>query len=295
VQDLQQALAETASAVDAVMEAAIPNGGGPESRLFEAMRYSGFAGGKRLRPFFVAAGASLFDVPQARALRAGAAVEFIHCYSLIHDDLPAMDDAELRRGRPTVHKAFDDATAVLAGDAFQALAFAVLSDPATHPDAAVRCALVATLAEAAGAKGMCGGQMFDLLAETMALDLEAITRLQGMKTGALFSFSCEAGAILGEAPEAAREALRAYAADMGLAFQIADDLLDAEGTEEQVGKSVGRDAEAGKATFVSLLGLENARKEAYRLAQRAAQHLDFFDGKARLLQTAARFVVDRRA
>ncbi|HLI12547.1 MAG TPA: farnesyl diphosphate synthase [Alphaproteobacteria bacterium] len=289
------ALAAAASAVEATLDTVLPHGDGPEARLFEAMRYATLGGGKRLRPFLVMQGAKLFDVEPAQAARTGAAVELIHCYSLVHDDLPAMDDDELRRGRPTCHVQFDEATAILAGDALLTLAFAVLSAPETHPDPAVRIALVAALAKAAGALGMVGGQMFDLAAETLSLGLDEIKRLQRLKTGALFSFACEAGALLGRAPEKARQALLAYAEDLGLAFQIADDLLDAEGDEAEVGKKVGKDAALGKATFVSVLGIENARKEAQILAERAISRLDIFGRKAESLTNLARFVVERRA
>jgi len=292
--DLQAALSETAAAVGQALDRLLPKSDGPEGRLFDAMRYATLNGGKRLRPFLVAAGADLFDVPRAQALRAGSAVELIHCYSLVHDDLPAMDDDDLRRGRPTVHIEFDEATAILAGDALLTLAFEVLADPATHPDAATRIALVGTLAAAAGGEGMVGGQMIDLEAEGKALDLEQITRLQALKTGRLIRVSCIFGAILGAAPAPARAALDAYAQDLGLAFQIADDLLDVEGSEAEVGKKVGKDAEAGKATFVSLLGVAEARTRADRLADRAVSHLEIFGKKADLLRDVARFVVERR-
>src|SRR5688572_27558795 len=229
-------MATVAEEVDAALDRALPKVGGPQARLHEAMRYAMLGGGKRIRPFLVTAGADLFEVPRARSLRAGAAVELIHGYSLVHDDLPAMDDALTRRGRPSCHRRYDEATAVLVGDALQSLAFELLADPATHPDAEVRCALVGGLAEAAGAAGMCGGQMIDLLAEGCSLELPGILELQRLKTGALIGFACEAGAILGAAAEAAREALRGYAADLGLAFQIQDDLLDVTGDAAVTGK-----------------------------------------------------------
>jgi farnesyl diphosphate synthase len=292
--DLQAALTEAAAAVGGTLDRVLPRGDGPERRLFDAMRYATLNGGKRLRPFLVSAGASLFDVPQSQALRAAAAVELIHCYSLVHDDLPAMDDDDLRRGRPTCHIQFDEATAILAGDALLTLAFEVLADPATHPDSAIRIALVGALAAAAGGEGMVGGQMIDLEAEGKALDLAQITRLQALKTGRLIRVSSVFGAILGAAPAAARTALDAFAQDLGLAFQIADDLLDVEGSEAEVGKKVGKDADAGKATFVSLLGVAEARNRADRLADRAASHLEIFGKKADLLRDVARFVVERR-
>ncbi|MEQ8699293.1 MAG: polyprenyl synthetase family protein [Bauldia litoralis] len=294
---LALALNATASRMEQVMADLLPDGDGPEKRLFDAMRYTALDGGKRLRPFLVMQGAGLFEVDPARAERAAAAIEFVHCYSLVHDDLPAMDDDDLRRGKPTCHVAFDEATAILAGDALQALAFEVLAAPATHADAGVRCALVGALASAAGGEGMVGGQMFDLQAEIegAGYGLEEITRLQAMKTGRLFAFSCQAGAILGQADAPAREALDAYARDLGLAFQIADDILDATGIEAEVGKKVGKDADAGKATFISLLGLDGARDQAHVLAAQAAEHLDLFGHKADLLKDVARFVVNRRA
>lgn len=292
--DLNAAMAEAAGKVNALLTSLIPHTDAPENRLYDAMRYSSMAGGKRLRPFLVIQGASLFNVSESCALRAAAAVEMVHTYSLIHDDLPAMDNADLRRGKATCHKQFDEATAVLAGDALLTLAFGVLADPKTHGDPQVRCDLIASLAHAAGALGMCGGQQFDLMAEKMKLDMGSITRLQRLKTGELIAWSCEAGAILGKQPAEIRHRLQLYAHDLGLAFQIADDLLDAEGSEAEVGKSVGRDAEAGKATFVSILGIERARAQAAMLAEQAAKHLDLFGEKGKLLRDAARFVVERR-
>jgi farnesyl diphosphate synthase len=291
---LQKALAAATAEIESALDVHLPLPEGPEAHVVEAMRYATLDGGKRMRPFLVLQGASLFNVATSSALRAAVAIEMVHCYSLVHDDLPAMDDDDLRRGRPTVHKKFDEATAILAGDALLTRAFRVVGDPATHGDAAVRADLVVALAEAAGAAGMVGGQMLDLLAEKTPLDIGGITRLQRLKTGALIAFSAEAGAILGKAPMPARLALRAYAHDLGLAFQIADDLLDAEGTEEEVGKKTGKDAARGKATFVSLLGAERARAQARMLAEQAAKHLDLFAEKADLLRDVARWVVDRR-
>ncbi|HZS83418.1 MAG TPA: farnesyl diphosphate synthase [Stellaceae bacterium] len=269
---------------------------GPEARVVAAMRYSALAPGKRLRPFLVLASAQLFAVAQRSALQVAAAIEMVHAYSLIHDDLPAMDDSDLRRGRPTCHKQFDEATAVLAGDGLLTYAFEVLAHPDTHGDPMVRCELVTALAQAAGTQGMVGGQMIDLLAESdRSLDIGAITRLQRLKTGALIAFSCEAGAILGKAAPELRAALRGYAHDLGLAFQIADDLLDVEGSAAETGKPIGGDAAAGKATFVSILGVERARSQAKVLVQQAVAHLDLFEKKAELLRQAAQFVVNRRA
>ena len=288
------ALADAAQLTDAALERLIPAPPGLEARVFEAMRYAALGPGKRLRPFLVLASAHLFSVAQRSALQVAAAIELVHSYSLVHDDLPAMDDSDLRRGRPTCHKQFDEATAVLAGDGLLTLAFEVLAHADTHGDPAVRCELVQSLAQAAGASGMVGGQMIDLIAEHRPLDIGAITRLQRLKTGALIAFSCEAGAILGKAPLELRLALRGYAHELGLAFQIADDLLDVEGNAGETGKPVGQDATAGKATFVSILGVERARDQAELLVRQAVAHLDLFEERADLLRQAARFVVDRR-
>jgi farnesyl diphosphate synthase len=258
------------------------------------MRYGCLNGGKRLRPLLVLQTSALFGVAESCAARAAAAIEFIHCYSLIHDDLPAMDDSDLRRGRPTVHKAFDEATAILAGDALLTLGFEVLADPATHEDPNIRCHLITALAVGAGARGMVGGQALDLAAENQTLDAAGIARLQRLKTGELISFSCEAGAILGRASTHQRHALKAYAHDLGLAFQMADDILDATGTEDDTGKSVGQDAAAGKSTFVSILGLDQAREQAAMLARQAADHLDIFEERADILRQLATYVVERR-
>ena len=294
----EAALAHAAEATEQTMGQLLPSGRVDEARVFEAMRYSSLGGGKRLRAFFVLAGATLFKVGQLPALRTASAIEFVHAYSLIHDDLPSMDDDGLRRGKPSCHKQFDEATAILAGDALQALAFEVLAHEETHGDASVRATLVSELAKAAGAQGMVGGQMLDLLAEKQdatAMSIGAITRLQRLKTGALISFSCAAGAILGKAAEPSRSALSAYAHDLGLAFQIVDDLLDVEGSAAELGKTPGKDRSAGKATFVSILGLERARAQAGLLARQAAAHLEPFGPAADLLRQAANFVVERRA
>jgi farnesyl diphosphate synthase len=236
----------------------------------------------------------LFDVSEPSTLRVAAAIEMVHCYSLIHDDLPAMDNDDLRRGLPTCHVKFDEATAILAGDALLTRAFEVLADPATHPDPRVRSDLVVELARAAGPEGMVGGQMLDLLAEHQRLNMTEVTRLQRMKTGTLIAFSCESGAILGKASDSARQALHAYAHDLGLAFQIADDLLDVEGDEAEVGKKTGKDQGAGKATFVSLLGPERARAQSDMLAGQAVEHLEIFSKNAEPLRALAAFVVNRR-
>lgn len=289
------ALADAAKLTDTAIDRLIPVPEGLEARVFEAMRYAALAPGKRLRPFLVLASARLFAVSQRSALQVAAAIELVHSYSLVHDDLPAMDDSDLRRGRPTCHKAFDEATAVLAGDGLLTLAFEVLAQPDTHGDPAVRCELVGALAAAAGSSGMVGGQMIDLIAENRELDIGAVTRLQRLKTGALIAFSCEAGAILGKAPIEVRLALRGYAHDLGLAFQIADDLLDVQGDSGETGKPVGQDGAAGKATFVSILGAERARSQAEHLVRQAVAHLDSFEERADLLRQAARFVIERRA
>jgi len=291
---LAAAMAHAASAVTEALEHVLPQSEFAEMKLFDAMRYSALGGGKRLRPFLVLNSAQLFGVREDCALRAAAAVECVHCYSLVHDDLPAMDNADLRRGKPTVHKQYDEATAILAGDGLLTIAFEILADPRTHEDPKVRCNLVTALAKASGVNGMVGGQMLDLVAETTELDIGAITRLQRMKTGELIAFSAEAGGILGKASAQHLSALRAYAHDLGLAFQIIDDLLDAEGTEEETGKSVGRDAKAGKATFVTILGAERARHQAGLLSEQAIRHLSIFDGRAKNLEDVARFVVDRK-
>ncbi len=292
---LAAAMADAANSVTDALERILPKSDFAEQKLFDAMRYSALGGGKRLRPFLVMSAAQLFGVDQDCALRVAAAVECVHCYSLVHDDLPAMDNADLRRGKPTLHKVYDEATAILAGDALLTLAFEILADSRTHEDPKVRCNLVTALAKASGVHGMVGGQMLDLIAESSELDIGAITRLQRLKTGELIAFSAEAGSILGKASMQHHNALRAYAHDLGLAFQIIDDLLDAEGTEAETGKSVGRDAQAGKATFVTILGLDRARNQARLLSEQAVQHLSVFNGRAKNLEDVARFVVDRKS
>lgn len=293
--ELEAAMTAIAAAVETELDRLLPAPAGPQARLFEAMRYATLGGGKRLRPFLTAAAGGLFGVDPAATSRAGAAVELIHSYSLIHDDLPAMDDAALRRGRPSCHRAFDEATAILAGDALQALAFEVLARDDYDADATRRAALIHGLAVAAGGRGMCGGQMIDLLAERRDLDLAEITVLQRLKTGALITFAAEAGAILGCAGEAERTALRAYAEDLGLAFQIRDDLLDLDGDSAATGKDTGRDAAAGKATFVRLLGEHEARTKLLELQARAMDELDIFAGRATLLRDLFTFVINRKS
>jgi farnesyl diphosphate synthase len=287
-------MGEAAELVEQEIDHLLPMSDLTEAKLFEAMRYACLGGGKRLRPFLVLTSAGLFGVSKDCAARVAAAVEFIHCYSLVHDDLPAMDNSDLRRGRPTVHRQFDHATAILAGDALLTLAFEVLADPATHEDPKVRCGLVASLAKAAGMHGMVAGQMLDLIAEHEQFDMGATTRLQRLKTGEMIAFSCCAGAILGKASQPQMQALHNFAHDLGLAFQIADDLLDIDGDPAITGKPTQQDAAAGKATFVSILGAERAREQARLLAGQAARHLEIFDGRADLLKAVATYVVERR-
>ena len=271
-------------------------------RLMEAMRYASLGGGKRVRPFLVVACADLFDAPRARALMAGAALECVHCYSLVHDDLPAMDDDDLRRGRPTAHKAFDEATAILAGDGLLTFAFDILARSETHPDAATRIELVLALARASGCGGMVGGQLLDLAAEGRFADGEPqrqseteILTMQAMKTGALLRFACAAGAILGGADASQRAALDRYGALVGQAFQIADDLLDVEGDAATLGKAAGKDAEAGKATLVGILGIDVAKKRLAGLVDEARSALAPFGDKAAVLIETAKFIAERKA
>ncbi|MBL4837846.1 MAG: polyprenyl synthetase family protein [Kordiimonadaceae bacterium] len=287
-------MASTAEALERVLNPILAVPDGQEARLYEAMRHSVYAGGKRLRPFLVCASADLFGVERQYSLRVAAALECVHCYSLIHDDLPAMDDDDMRRGKPTVHKAFDDATAILAGDALLTIAFEILANEITHPDPRVRCKLVEKLAKASGGQGMVGGQMIDLTASDHMLDERAIFRLQNMKTGALISFATEAGAVLASASKEAHASLQGYARDIGLAFQIADDLLDVEGNADEIGKAVGKDEDAGKATLIGIMGVERARQQAQLLADQAIEHLAPFDDKASLLRAVAHFAINRR-
>ena len=304
--DFTARLEATASEIDALLARLLdqtPLAGEilrPE-RLIEAMRYASLAGGKRLRPFLIVESAALFDVPRERALMAGAALEFVHCYSLAHDDLPAMDNDDLRRGRPTAHKAFDEATAILAGDGLLTLAFDVLARPQTHPSPAVRAELVLALARGAGLGGMVGGQMLDLAAEgrfdgkVQKLEAADVKLLQTMKTGALLRFGCLAGAILGEASQLKRDALDRYGTLLGEAFQIADDLLDVEGDAATVGKATGKDAAVNKGTFVSVLGLDQAKARLKTLVREAEAALAPFGRDGDVLKMAARFVAERKA
>lgn len=293
--EIEAALARNAREVDAVLGNLLPARHDPEGRLMEAVRYSTLSGGKRIRPFLVMSSAGLFGVTDEYALRVAAAIEMVHCYSLIHDDLPAMDDDDLRRGLPTCHVKFDEATAILAGDALLARAFEVIAEPATHPDPRVRADLVVELARAAGADGMVGGQMLDLLAAQTRFGIAEITRMQRMKTGALITFCCDAGALLAKSGDGPRHVLHAYAHDLGLAFQIVDDLLDVEGDADVVGKRTQKDTDAGKATFVSVLGVDRARAQSDMLAQQAIQHLEIFAEEADPLRALAHFVVNRRS
>jgi len=297
---LTAAAAETDALLDRLLDAE-PGAGeiARPPRLLAAMRHAVLGGGKRLRPFLLTETAGLFGSARKSALLAGAALECLHCYSLVHDDLPAMDDDELRRGRPTVHKAFDQATAILAGDGLLTLAFDVISRAEVDPDPAVRIALVSELARAAGIGGMAGGQMLDLAAEgrfeaKRTLGENEITTLQAMKTGALFRFACRAGAILGQAEAQARASIDRYGVAIGQAFQIADDLLDVEGDSETIGKTAGKDAAAGKATLVAALGAAAARARLDALIVEANAALAPFGAKADTLRAAARFIAERR-
>ena len=290
---LAAAFTDVQREMDASFAALLPVPEDPRRRLFEAMCHAAIGGGKRVRPLLLTGTAALFGVDRAAAVRAATALEAIHCYSLIHDDLPCMDDDALRHGKPTVHVAFDEATAVLAGDALHAFAFEILADPAMGGDPFVRVELVRTLARAAGANGMAGGQMMDIVAEASSFDLPTVTRLQQLKTGALLGAAVEMGAILGHVPPEGRAHLRGYARDIGLAFQIADDLLDAEGDEELAGKALRKDAAQGKETFLSLLGAERAREQAQALVDQAIGYLGGYGPEADLLRVLARFVVER--
>ncbi len=292
---LQETLKACAREVDATLESVLPKPADLQARVQEAARYSTLSGGKRLRPFLVMQSAQLFGVKPEYSRRVGAAVEMLHSYSLVHDDLPCMDDDDLRRGRPTTHKAFDEATAVLAGDALLTQAFEVLADPGTHPSAEIRCRLVTHLAQSSGTFGMIGGQMIDMEAEKRTLEPDEIRLLQRLKTGALFEFCCAAGVILGEGSKTDHDNLLSYARDFGLAFQITDDLLDALGDAEKAGKAVGKDAGQGKATLIGAYGIEGARAEAERLAKHAADTLAPYGDKARALRALPFSLLDRQS
>ncbi len=290
---LADGLARIQDEIDAAFDALLPVPEDTRAPLIAAMRHAAIGGGKRVRPMLLVTVAEMYGASRHNAIRAGCSVEAIHVYSLIHDDLPCMDDDDLRHGKPTVHKAFDEATAVLAGDSLHALAFELLTGQDISHDPATRAELVLALASASGHKGMAGGQMMDIAAETQQLDLHTITRLQQLKTGALLAASVEMGAILGRVPEEGRAHLRAYARDIGLAFQIADDLLDEEGDAEKAGKALRKDAAAGKATFVSLMGVDGARAQARALSEQAVGHLASHGSEADLLRALARFIVER--
>lgn len=292
---LDTALAETQAEMERALDVYLPPATGPEARLTDAMRYATLGGGKRIRAFMTIQAGGLFGVDRNALLRAASAVECLHAYSLVHDDLPCMDDDDLRRGKPTLHREYDEATAVLAGDALQTLAFQLLSAVEIHADPFVRADLVQRLAVSAGHAGMVGGQMIDIDSEGRDISLDTLTRLQRLKTGALIVFACEAGAILGKASSQQRQALTGYGQDIGLAFQIADDLLDVEGSAEAMGKAAAKDAALGKASFVAVMGPERARAQAEMLAAQAVSHLDAFDSRADHLRALAGLIVHRSA
>ncbi len=291
---LEARLKETAERINVALEALLPRAQGSEARLMEAIRYAALDGGKRLRPFFTLEAGRIFDADESSLMRAAMAIECVHTYSLIHDDLPCMDDDDLRRGRATLHRAFDEATALLAGDALLTFAFEVLADPATHPDPQMRGLLIGGLAKAAGAQGMVAGQAADMAGADIGSDLIAVTRMNRLKTGALINFAIDAGALIGCASDAERTALSRYAHDIGLAFQMVDDLLDAEGVVRDTGKAVQKDRARGKVNFVTVMGAGATRERVGMLATQAKRHLALFGPRAALLLEAVDFIVSRR-
>ena len=291
--DFELRLKEVADKVTVALDQLIPPASGPEANLMRAMRHAALANGKRMRPFFLLETGAMFDAPEKSLLRTAAALECVHTYSMVHDDLPCMDDDDFRRGQPTVHKAFNESTAVLAGDALLTLAFKILASSETHDDASVRTMLIERLADAAGARGMVGGQMIDMLEEDSPRDLNTITRMQRLKTGALISYATEADGLIGGAREPERNALAGFSNDLGLAYQIADDLLDATGDESEVGKPLRTDQGAGKANFVTLLGVDGARQRVRLLAAQSKEHLAIFRNRADILLQSVDFVLDR--
>ena len=294
MQQLKNKLIETRALIDAEFEKKLSLPEGKEKRLVEAMRYSAIGGGKAFRAFLILTVGEILGLKKENALQIATALEMVHTYSLIHDDLPAMDNDTMRRGKPTNHIQFDEATAILAGDALLTNAFEILSNPVTHPDADVRCQLVNFLANMAGKSGMCGGQMLDLIGEKSSLSLEEVTRLQTLKTGALLKFATLASAVATKADENTKKALETYAACIGLMFQITDDILDVEGDEKMMGKTLGKDKTEHKSTFVTLLGLEAARQKAYDLGAQAKEALGIFGEKADLLKLASDFILERK-
>ena len=291
---LTDRLGEAAQRVNDVLSQLLPPAEGPEAPLMAAMRYAALDGGKRLRPFFTLEAGRMFDADEGNLLRAAAAIECVHTYSLVHDDLPCMDDDDLRRGRPTLHREYDEVTALLAGDALLTFAFEILADRATHPDPQMRCRLITGLAKAAGPLGMVAGQMADMAGEDLGSDLIAVTRMNRLKTGALINFAVEAGALIGCASDAERTALSRYAHDVGLAFQMVDDLLDAEGVVRDTGKAVGKDADQGKVNFVTVLGADAPPERVRMLASQDQRHLSIFGRRAHVLSEAVDFIVERR-
>jgi farnesyl diphosphate synthase len=291
---LEARLRETAERINTALDGLLPKEQGSETRLLSAIRYAALGGGKRLRPFFTLEAGRIFDADEGSLLRAACAIECVHTYSLVHDDLPAMDDDDLRRGRPTLHRQYDEATAILAGDALLTFAFELMADPATHSDPQMRCKLIMALAKASGAHGMVAGQAADMAGADIGSDLIAVTRMNRLKTGALINFAIDAGALIGGASEAEKTALSRYAHDVGLAFQMVDDLLDAEGVVRDTGKAVAKDRDRGKVNFVTVLGAGATRERIAMLASQAKQHLAIFGTRARILLDAVDFIVERR-